>query len=250
MPCRAEAFSYAFEVMSAHRLSFTLLESAHSASWGARALSAGSVAGQVALMCGAVVWTAQRAAVAMPREADQRPTFLAPLFRPAAHASQQTLTYTAIGGPAVVDAPNGVSERHEARPDRALKVAETVASGDAHPPAEAIDDAATRAYSEIEVDSAATRDPDSEGPVYPPALMAKGVEGSVLATFVVDEFGRPDVATYIPLEATDVLFANAVRDALPRMKFLPAKRGATAVRQQVEQRFTFRVVRPAPIKPA
>lgn len=73
--------------------------------------------------------------------------------------------------------------------------------------------------------------------------MAKGIQGSVLATFVVDETGRPDVNTYLALESTDTLFALAVRNALPRMKFRPAKRNNITVRQQVEQRFSFRVVK-------
>jgi TonB family protein len=230
--------------MTAPRLAFTLLESAHTTSWGVRAASSASVLGQIALAVGVVMGSSQMMAPRDSTIADERPSFLAPLFKPAPRPAQQTLTYAALGGASLADAPVGASETHDARPDRALKIAETVATGDQRPPAQQIDDDATRAYSEIEVDSAATRDPDSDGPVYPPKLMAKGIEGSVLATFVVDESGRPDITTFIPLEATNPEFADAVRLALPRMKFRPAKRGASTVRQQVEQRFTFRVVRP------
>ena len=74
--------------------------------------------------------------------------------------------------------------------------------------------------------------------------MAKGIGGSVLATFVVNVDGRPDLDTYMALEASDSLFAQAVREALPRMKFRPAKINDKPVRQLVEQRFLFKVVQP------
>ncbi len=228
--------------------SLTLIESAHATSWNVRALSAASVVGQVAVVCAVVVGTSHLMPPTEPN-ATEKPSFLAPLYKPQPRPVQQALTYAALGGAFVAEAPAGSSESHDERADKSLKIAEQVASGDQQPPAQTHDDEASRAFSEIEVDSAATRDPESEGPVYPPALMAKGIEGSVLATFVVDENGRPDVSTYIPLEATDAAFANAVRDALPRMKFRPAKRNNVAVRQQVEQRFTFRVVRPQATKP-
>jgi TonB family protein len=208
----------------------------------------GSIVTQVALMCAVVATTSHLVVPDEPSLSD-RPTFLAPLVRPQPKPVQQQLTYASIGGTAVLDPQPGVGTARAEPSARLITLQEKIGSGDNTPPAEAHDDEATRAYSEIEVDSAATRDPESEGPVYPPTLMAKGIEGSVLATFVVDETGRPDVATYIPLEATDPLFAAAVRDALSRMKFRPAKRNNVPVRQQVEQRFSFRVIRPAAIKP-
>lgn len=227
------------------RPSLTLLESAHTPSVGVRAMWSASVVGQVAVVCAVVAGTAHRV---LQIEADtERPSFLAPLYQPQPRPVQQTVTFTAIGG-AAQSAPEPAPGAAPAPPsDRAVTLKTEVGSGDNKPPSEAHDDDAMRAYSEIEVDSAATRDPESAGPIYPPTLMAKGIEGSVLATFVVDETGRPDLSTYIPLESTDTLFSNAVRDALPRMKFRPAKRRNVVVRQQVEQRFTFRVIKPATV---
>ena len=133
----------------------------------------------------------------------------------------------------------------DAAPSRNLAVTQKP-GGDDLTPSEPNEDEFSRTFSEIEVDSAASRDPESAGPEYPPTLMAAGFEGSVLATFVVDTSGRPDLATYIALESSHPLFSLAIRDALPRMKFRPAKRGNVPVRQQVELRFSFRVVRPPP----
>jgi TonB family protein len=230
------------------RPALTLLESAHAVSFAERVAHALSIVAQMTVAAALVANTARQGLPPEPSLSD-RPTFLAPLIKPQPRPAEQHLTFASLGGTAVLDPAEGVGTARPAASDRAIALQAKVGSGDNTPPSVAHDDEAMRAYSEIEVDSAATRDPESEGPVYPPTLMAKGIEGSVLATFVVDENGRPDVTTYIPLEATDPLFASAVRDALPRMKFRPAKRNNVPVRQQVEQRFSFRVIKPAVVKP-
>ncbi|MBL0173371.1 MAG: TonB family protein [Gemmatimonadaceae bacterium] len=186
----------------------------------------------------------------LPNEAplSDKPTFLAPLVQARPHPVQEQLSYAALGGTPVPDQ----LPKAGAPPAAAVKelaIADVVGGGDNKVPSEAHVAEALPVFSEIEVDSAAARDPDSEGPVYPPTLMAKGIEGSVLATFVVDTSGRPDVDTYIALESTNPLFSLAVRDALPRMKFRPAKRNNEPVRQQVELRFSFRVVKPPVVVP-
>jgi protein TonB len=183
-----------------------------------------------------------------------RPTFLAPLIQSHPRPVQEQLSYTALGGAATPVQLATVGDNPAvAAVAKDMAVTEKVGGGDDKVASEAHAAEELPVFSEIEVDSAASRDPESAGPVYPPTLMAKGIEGSVLATFVVDTSGRPDVGTYIALEATHTLFGNAVREALPRMKFRPAKRGNVPVRQQVELRFSFRVVKPpvvAPKRPA
>ncbi len=102
------------------------------------------------------------------------------------------------------------------------------------------------AYQVLEVDSAATHDPTSAAPVYPPALEARGVEGHVIVRFVVDSTGLVDMSTVMTVEATAAEFDRAVRDALPKMKFRPARVGERSVRQLAEQLFKFEVARNDP----
>lgn len=235
----------------ASRPALTLLESGRRPPLSHQLAYGGSVAGQVALVCAVMVGVSR---VVVPIEAplSERPTFLAPLRQEHPRPVQEKLTYVAFGGVAApIDQPR-VGETKTLTKAPELALAERVGGGDSKPPEEAQDDKQSQAFSEIEVDSAASRDPDSEGPVYPPKLMAKGITGSVLATFVVGVDGRPELSTYIALESTNIAFSDAVRDALPRMKFRAAKRSNVIVRQQVELRFTFRVEKapvPTPTRP-
>ncbi|HMA21046.1 MAG TPA: energy transducer TonB, partial [Gemmatimonadaceae bacterium] len=80
-------------------------------------------------------------------------------------------------------------------------------------------------------------------PQYPAAMKAAGIEGEVRAQFVVDESGRADIQSLRIMSSTNELFSEAVRRALPRMKFIPARIGAHAVAQMVQQAFVFRLDR-------
>jgi TonB family protein len=82
-------------------------------------------------------------------------------------------------------------------------------------------------------------DEDNPSPVYPPRLLAQGVEGSVSVAFVVDTTGRPDPRTMQVLRSSDELFTRAVRKVLPRLRFRPAQSGALKVAILVEQPFVF-----------
>lgn len=104
------------------------------------------------------------------------------------------------------------------------------------------------AYQVLEVDSAATHDPSSAAPVYPPALESRGIEGHVIVRFVVDTTGLVDMTTVTVVESTAAEFSQAVRDAMPRMKFRAAKVGERHVRQLAEQLFKFEVARPDPLQ--
>ena len=185
---------------------------------------ASSIVAQVVLVCVATIGLSR---VVLLDEAplSDRPTFLAPFVQTQPRPIQEQVSYVALGGAASPEPQPAIGVTPERIVVTELAVAAPAGGGDSQPPA-------------------AAREPDSEAPVYPATLMARGVEGSVLATFVVDTNGRPDVSTYIALESTHVLFGTAVRDALPRMKFRPAKRDNVPVRQQVELRFSFRVIKP------
>jgi TonB family protein len=100
-------------------------------------------------------------------------------------------------------------------------------------------------FSVLEVDEMVERFEGSAAPVYPPELIAKGTEGQVQATYVVDTAGRVDTATIKVLQSDDPRFTASVRTALDGMRFRPAKRGGRTVRQLVEQRFKFKILPPA-----
>jgi len=99
------------------------------------------------------------------------------------------------------------------------------------------------ALTELQVDSAAVRDPLSAAPQYPRRLLETGVEGLAAVIYVVDSTGLVDTATYRVVAATRPEFASAVRAALPEMRFRPAMQDGQRVRQLVQQTFRFRINR-------
>jgi periplasmic protein TonB len=99
-------------------------------------------------------------------------------------------------------------------------------------------------YTVIEVHEEAVRVATSAAPAYPPQLLSEGIEGSVLVRYVVDADGTPDVSSFRVISMTRREFADAVREALPHMRFTPARIDERPVRQLVEQPFSFRIRRP------
>ncbi len=98
---------------------------------------------------------------------------------------------------------------------------------------------------ELDVDSAVTRFPESAAPVYPATLLAQNIEGHVYVRYVVDTTGFADTASFQVVTATHPEFGRAVREALPGMRFTPAIQRSKKVRQLVEQPFAFRIQRPS-----
>jgi len=101
----------------------------------------------------------------------------------------------------------------------------------------------SRDYFAFQVEQPAAQAPGSASPVYPDILRQAGVEGEALVTFVVDTSGRVDVSTFKVVRSTHDLFAAAVRNALPRMRFIPAMVDDRKVRQLVQQPFSFAIVK-------
>ena len=110
------------------------------------------------------------------------------------------------------------------------------------PPTAGADFDETRLFSVEDVDTAAVRDPSSDGPRYPEALREKGVQGEVLVEFTVDTTGRADPSTFTVVESTNPLFTDAVREALPLMKFTPAVAHGRHVRQLVRLPMKFKLM--------
>jgi protein TonB len=75
--------------------------------------------------------------------------------------------------------------------------------------------------------------------VYPAELKAAGIEGEVVAQFVVNADGTVDPGTFKVLRATDSRFVAAVKNLLSTMKFDPAVVDGRSVRQLQQMPFTF-----------
>ena len=61
--------------------------------------------------------------------------------------------------------------------------------------------------------------------------------------FVVNAEGRVDTATAVTRWAADPQFARAVREAMPCMRYVPARRDGRAVPELVTQSFWFDITR-------
>ncbi|MGH7651895.1 MAG: TonB family protein [Gemmatimonadaceae bacterium] len=85
--------------------------------------------------------------------------------------------------------------------------------------------------------------PGSAPPEYPEMLRRAGVEGTVVATFIVGGDGRAEVDSIRFLRSDNRQFEDAVRAALRRMRFVPAEVGGRKVRQLVQMPFVFTLAR-------
>ena len=164
--------------------------------------------------------------------------FLYPLMQKAPQPVRERISYVGFGGPFVESAPATKKEAGTVT-GASPELPEAVA------PPESVESEPVEAFTEVEVDVVAERDPDSEGPSYPQDLLARRIEGEARVRFVIDSTGRADSTTFAVLEANEAGFAEAVRMALPRMKFRPAHIGPKRVPQRVEQTFMFKITPPA-----
>jgi protein TonB len=98
-------------------------------------------------------------------------------------------------------------------------------------------------YFEFQVEKQVTPYPNNTAPHYPDMLRSANVEGEVVAQFVVDTTGRADMSKFQVLKSTHDLFTNAVKSALPQMKFYPAEVGGKKVRQLVQMPFQFNLTK-------
>lgn len=169
--------------------------------------------------------------------------FLYPLMQQQPRPQPERVRFVGLGGPPLASPP--------ARPNDDPDVGGMVVmAAEVEEPnvVESISLEPYQAYSELEVDETAERSPDSEGPAYPDSLLARQIEGEARVRFVIDSTGRAIVESFGVLESTHAGFSQAVRKALPRMKFKPASMGTKPVAQRVEQTFVFKIS-PAPVVP-
>lgn len=97
-----------------------------------------------------------------------------------------------------------------------------------------------KAYSENEVERTVevVRAPE---PRYPDALRSSNVEGAVVMHFIVSADGRVEPGSIAVVSSPNKAFSDAVRTALLSARYRPAQAGGHAVRQLVEQSFSFRL---------
>lgn len=112
------------------------------------------------------------------------------------------------------------------------------------------------AYFEFQIDEPVQQGSGSTRPAYPPAEKAAGIEGMVLAQFIVGPDGVVEAGSFRVLSGTVVgndgkkqavvkpesdfgPFDVAVRDAMATARYAPGKLRGVKVRQLVQQRFVF-----------
>lgn len=82
--------------------------------------------------------------------------------------------------------------------------------------------------------------PGNPPPVFPAGLAESGVRAVISTMFVVSEVGQPDVATFRVLNtAPNERFVDAIRETLPRTRFVPAKKNDEWVAQVVQYTYDF-----------
>lgn len=213
----------------------------HSRSMGDSASAAVSVVAHV-LVVGAAVAATSRPANLEADWIENRPYYLPPPDRrPTQESSRETIQYVELapegqgsglgqGGlndaPLIKDIPTSLGDI--GRDLTSSIEAPRLSGGDS-------------IFTQLDVDSTVTRAPGSAAPIYPLAMLKQGIQGSVVTQYVVDTTGFADTSSLKIVRASDELFADAVRAALPYMRFFPAKVGPRKVRQLVEQEFSFRI---------
>ena len=138
----------------------------------------------------------------------------------------------------------GPGDGADGKADKTDRAVRRAADSEVHAPVPSADTASTagdNVYTSFEVDNAVQFSYGSAVPQYPPDLLARRVPGKVTVRFIVDTSGTADVQSLEIIDSTDPQFAASVRDALPRMKFQPARLNGKRVRQLVEQPFRFNI---------
>jgi TonB family protein len=97
-----------------------------------------------------------------------------------------------------------------------------------------------KAFSSEQVDQRASLlDPDALTVMYPPELVADGLAGTVLVEYVVDATGGIERESISVVSSSHPLFSAAVILALKNVSYHPAIKAGNAVRQIVQQPFSF-----------
>ena len=196
-----------------------------------------------ALLIGAAVASTSRPANVDSDWIENRAYYLPPPNRmPSQQASGETIKYVELS-PEGVGAGIGAGAMGTDRPivhelsENPGDLGRDTTSTEAAPKLAGADSV----FTQLEVDSIVSRYPGSASPAYPVEMLKQGVQGSVVTQYVVDTTGFADTTSLKIMSTTHEQFADAVRAALPYMRFSPAKVGSKKVRQLVEQEFSFKI---------
>jgi hypothetical protein len=206
----------------------------------------------IALVIAAAIWRPELQHLVEPRSHETEGVrFLLPLLPPRVPSTQSDLLWLpsrfgdgewAAGGQRLWLAVNQAAEAEQGAGHRRARLA--VHAQERVVKVAGPDTTQGTVYIESETDRPVERDPLSTGPIYPPWLEQNRIEGSVTASFVVDTTGFADSASLRIHFATLPAFADAVRGALPGMRFRAAELSGRHVRQLVEQEFRFVIAQP------
>ena len=202
-----------------------------------------SIVTHAVLIGGAVVGT-ERAAQAMLENIRESIYYLPPPDRtPSQNAVEERVRYVRVGTGIPLDGTAAAATELPGDSRSALdRGVETNGLDDVTQAAQpALNESTDSVYSVLDVDLAASRVEGSAAPIYPPSLRERSVEGSVSARYVIDSLGRAEPESFEVLSSTHSEFVQAVRDALPGMRFSPGIVAGRRIRQAVEQRFAFRM---------
>jgi TonB family protein len=94
---------------------------------------------------------------------------------------------------------------------------------------------------DIPLDSPPSSKRSNRAPEYPPLARQLNWNGVVLLTFYVEADGRPNIESVQPFYASDRVFLDAVRRALPNMRFDPAVKNGQPIRLRVSMPFVFKL---------
>jgi protein TonB len=157
---------------------------------------------------------------------------------PALSLSIPTADLDSASGIDKLDLTTKVADTADFKPQTLAEVigASLVSRRSSAPPADGV-------YHADAVDRIVTPFADNPKPVYPRSMESAGIEADFTVMFVVDSTGRVDAGTLEVPRNVHRLFADAVRYALSRSRYLPAQLGGRPVRQLVAQEFVFRMPR-------
>ena len=170
---------------------------------------------------------------------------------PGTHGSRETVHYLDLlkEGPGMGDGPRTIGDERPAAPIVDETLGRAAADTTTSPAVAPTPGPPDSVFSVLEVDTAVVRSASSAAPAYPLKLLEARIMGSVQAQYVVDTTGFADTSSFQVMRSTNPEFVAAVREALPYMRFTPAKIGSVKVRQLVEQQFSFKITDTAVVTP-
>ena len=142
-----------------------------------------------------------------------------------------------VRGKPIANAPTGSSSRHAS--STLQSDVESNEPDERATPSKSGEPVTDQPYFEFQVEKQATLAAGSPSVAYPSSLQGSGIEGEVLAQFVVSPNGLAEPGTFKVLKSSHAAFTEEVRGKLSAMRFYAAEVGGRHVPQLVQMPFTF-----------